>query len=957
MNRLARVPLLVDLLALAGLAAAVLFVLSPLGLTNRIPAGIDALTYFTPYWDYRMVAFRGGHLPLWNPFLFLGVPFLANPQAAVLYPLHWPLSWLGAAHALAWSAIIHAWIAGALTYSLGRRSFGLTRPAAFLAGLIFGLGGYALGRVESINQLNTLAWLPGMLWASDEILRASDRRSRMLWSIGLVLLFALQILAGHTQTLVINLVALLLYAIWPALSALARRAGAGEATRALVGRSAPLLLFVPAVALSAAQLLPTWELSRLGYRTGGLPFRQAVSFSLRPELLLQSVLPPIMSNPAAGFGTEAYAEWLVYVPVTALVLAAAALLVRNRPAAAGRPAFLAATGFFLALGAYNPVYWLLWRFVPTFDLFRAPVRWMALFSLGVALLAGLGLDAAGRTRALRSPGEAAADLRMSPTHAKGSHLTGPRWLAALLLLLAGAGLAALLLAWTQDALPPTPTLAAWIATGVAATALILFAPRRPAVARAGLILLALAECVVASRAMPPALATAPYAVSLRTAPAALLAATEGQPPAGRERFLSLSDIQYDPGDLAELRSLQADRLPAGAVDRMVRAAKQGEVLTPNLPLLRRLPALDGYDGGLLPLARYLRFAGLFVPNAELLPDGRLREQLQEIPPDRLLDLAAIRYVITDKQRDLWSGDIYYDLQQTVHLAPGEQLTLDLRGAPSFEATALGVVLDSDAGAPTGEIAVTGRGAETAVLALNGAGEKGAPAIVALPQPLTPAEVVLRADPKGAGVTVRGLSLIDERTGAHASVTLSPRGDLRRIHSGDAKVYERTESSGRAWLVHEALTAKSDDAAMTVLSSEDFDPRRQVVLIDAATRADAHGAALSDATIRDAVSVTSYEPEQIVLDVSAGSPGWVVIADTWYPGWQATVDGDPTRVTRANLMLRAVPVEAGRHRVELAYRPRSWLAGTAVSLVSLVALLVAALWAVYNRGARKDRGQP
>ena len=68
--------------------------------TNRVLAGVDAFTYFTPYWAYRMAELRAGHLPLWNPYLFLGVPFLANPQAAVLYPLHWPLTWLRPEQAL-----------------------------------------------------------------------------------------------------------------------------------------------------------------------------------------------------------------------------------------------------------------------------------------------------------------------------------------------------------------------------------------------------------------------------------------------------------------------------------------------------------------------------------------------------------------------------------------------------------------------------------------------------------------------------------------------------------------------------------------------------------------------------------------------------------------------------------------------------------------------------------------
>ncbi len=115
------------------LALATLIVCWPLGLTNRILAGIDAFTYFTPYWAHRMEALRGGHIPLWNPYLFSGVPFLANIQAAVLYPLHWPLSWLEPERALVWSALLHAWLAAGFTYVLATRSLRV-RPARRGAG-------------------------------------------------------------------------------------------------------------------------------------------------------------------------------------------------------------------------------------------------------------------------------------------------------------------------------------------------------------------------------------------------------------------------------------------------------------------------------------------------------------------------------------------------------------------------------------------------------------------------------------------------------------------------------------------------------------------------------------------------------------------------------------------------------------------------------------------------------
>ena len=145
---------------------------------------------------------------------------------------------------------------------------------------------------------------------------------------------------------------------------------------------------------------------------------------------------------------------------------------------------------------------------------------------------------------------------------------------------------------------------------------------------------------------------------------------EGQPPAGRDRFLSLSDIRFDPGDLAELRASQAGRLPPDAVERLVRAAKQVEVIAPNLPLLYHLPAVDGYDGGLLPLGRYGQLQTLFVPPDLLFRTAGCVSSSTQIPAERLLDLTGVRFVITDKQNDLWVDNVYYDLEQGARAGAG-----------------------------------------------------------------------------------------------------------------------------------------------------------------------------------------------------------------------------------------------------------------------------------------------
>jgi hypothetical protein len=955
-----------DLLAWLTLALAALAILWPLGLTNRVLAGVDALTYFTPYWAYRMAELRAGQMPLWNPYLFLGVPFLANPQAAVLYPLHWPLSWLRPEQALIWSALLHVWLAAGFTYTFARRSLRLSRLAAWLAGLVFGMGGFTLARVENINQLNALAWLPALLWLYDEMARAASGRSRIRWGAALAAAIALQLLAGHTQTTFVNMVGLGLWAVWPCLVILSRRGRGDAGTRGhgepgmideqparLRNYLLPLLAVIPAILLVAAQLLPTLELNSLGLRTGGLPYRQAVSFSLRPRLLAQSLLPPFGRGLDAAFGSEGYAEFVGYVGIAALVLAGVGLtLLWRRNAEVKRPPWnvqratlLSASGFLLALGAYNPLYYLLWRVIPGFGLFRAPARWLELFALGVAALAAFGLDVLASTTETRRHGD----------EGKGGKGERESRRARVPIKQVGLALAVLLLAAliVIQQRPQWLTLAGWVAAGVAVAGLLWAARRWPRFARGGLVALTFVELWLGARALPFTLATAPAATSLRNAPAALLAATQDQAPAGRDRFLSLSDIRFDPGDLAELRASQAGRLSPDAVERLVRAAKQVEVIAPNLPLLYDLPAVDGYDGGLLPLGRYVQLQSLFLPPELVMPDGRLREQLRGVPADRLLDLTGVRFVITDKQRDLWVDDVYYDLELGARMEPGQGLALDLSTFTPFPATALGVVAEAANDVPDGtrlaELIVIGADGRKETLDLRAGPEtRAAPAPVHLrfADPLTPISLTVRMPAGAPEILLRGISLVDERTGAHSSVTVSQDGNFRRIHSGDVKIYERTDAAGRAWLVHGVQTAADDDASLALLGNPAFDPRAAVVLSDGNDlRPPARAAA------NESVQIVAYEPERVAITADVASPAVLVLADAFYPGWQAAVDGVPAPILRANLMLRGLALAPGRHEIVFSYRPAAWRLGAAISLIALAAL-VAAVSATYVRRKRK-----
>ena len=88
-----------------------------------------------------------------------------------------------------------------------------------------------------------------------------------------------------------------------------------------------------------------------------------------------------------------------------------------------------------------------------------------------------------------------------------------------------------------------------------------------------------------------------------------------------------------------------------------------------------------------------------------------------------------------------------------------------------------------------------------------------------------------------------------------------------------------------------------------------------------------------------VEIRTLEDERVVLDVDADGPGFVVLSDSWYPGWRAWVDGSDAPIYRVDGLFRAVEVPAGASRVEFAYRPQSFAGGLLVGAGAWALLLL------------------
>lgn len=165
--------------------------------------------------------------------------------------------------------------------------------------------------------------------------------------------------------------------------------------------------------------------------------------------------------------------------------------------------------------------------------------------------------------------------------------------------------------------------------------------------------------------------------------------------------------------------------------------------------------------------------------------------------------------------------------------------------------------------------------------------------------------------------------------------------LREVYDdGKTFVYENEQILPRAYLVGACdLATSSTDALNEMFNDAGFDLSGKVVLepggVDVGVFAETFPGG-------EAV-ITDYQPNRVVVRTECASRAVLVLADAFYPGWTARVDGVETAVMPANGTFRGVVIPAGDHEVEFRYLPKSFLAGAVVSLASAAVVLALAFW--------------
>src|SRR5262245_45917502 len=939
-----------------------------------------------------------GQLPLWNPYIFAGMPLMASLVAGAFYPPNWLFAILppGLAMNVLVITTYHLTLVGTYLYA---RRIGVERIGALVAGVAFTFGGFMVAHLAQTHRSTAAAWLPWVLLAVESIARADSLRKTWLWAALGALFIALQFFAGEGQiTFFTAMVAA------PCAALALARCGSNRARARIAAAFAVMVLC--GILISLVGLLPARELLEQSERQDPGPgFFDSYSYPpwqlpamIFPYFFGGAMMPPYRVE---YWGREIAAIMCGYVGMLPWLLAGVALLPGKRNLSLDADEIAAAkidgsdrarvwlwlgvavVSMLLAFGGYLPfeLNHKLYR-IPGYNSFRGLYRHQYEFTFAMAMLAALGMN-----RVLRLPKALARRAFIQSALV----MTMIVLIAVVLYRFFARSLAGVNPLPPQANSPTNPEFLVPLAFfALSLLALWYSAIRNPRVPILNLLLPAVLLVDVASYGHFFHWPIAKFDVNARLS----------DPP-------SVRLIKAREADFNSFRVMSHITLPdyarAWPEDPNFEAVNQ-----PNISILRGLQSVSGYD-----ILRPVR-TGEMTGSAGSALNGYVQDHRSFGLDDRGLDLLNVKYLIvghggptisaggSDGKADGWldyDGVKFAHSNFNVEFKPGISLTTDPGGAPATEIAVVSLMANSTHlpdGAPVLKFRLHTRDGRVIERELQAGRDTSAWAYErddVKPEikhrrvqvvETVPAEgfdahyylgrlqfdrgeiekiewIYARED---ASLYLIRASLRDSQTGTSTPLAAYgfPAERWRKLAQFDqpapVDVYENLRAMPRAWFVDRvlALSPGEDlktirtgrisgyagiDAERRAFEGQTFDPAREA-LIEA--ECNGCGAPLIGPADGARAKVTRYEPNRIELRTGNPNDGFLVLSEIYFQGWEARIDGNPTKIYRTDYTLRGIFVPAGERRVEFIYRPRSLRNGaTGAALGVMILLLGAVIW--------------
>jgi hypothetical protein len=911
----------------------------------------DSWSYSVPM---RMLLGRfiaQGIPPLWNPYVFAGMPLLAAIQPGVFYPPNWLFAILspGVAINVVVITTYHLALIGSFLYA---RQLGFDVAAALVTGLTFTFGGFMISHLEQVNYIAAVAWLPWLLLMVEKVYRSTSWGETWRWvSLGAVVI-SLHVFAGLPQATMQIAMVCGSYFLFSLFVREDRSREWRDRRRFMI---AIAIMALCGILLSAIQLLPAKELQAQGERSS-IPYESFAAFSMPPRRLLSFVIPYFFGGAMQPiYRVGGWDHWWLhkyihgYLGMIPLLLSMITLIALKTRRIVWFWTGVAVVALFLCFGDYLPfdINRLLYR-VPVYNLFRGPYRHTCEFSFALAVLAGIGMDSIRRLDNLRL---------------KRALLYSSTIIATLVL---GAVVIYRFFANHLGALAPPPP------GGTRFNNPELFVP---------LILLGLSIGVLwvyigRNNALSAALVVAVLLLDL---------ASFGWFTYWRSSGYQLVGRLIDPPGVKAIKDRESDfnSFRIAAYSSNPYGPNYEGLSHGNLGIIRDLQSVSGYD----PM-RLTRTAAI---SGDIDIFGVINNPNVFETTDQGLNLLNVKYLFYEHQRLPADRDIqvlkiddigFNEVVTETRLQPGNNYEFGGGGQLATELALISTMANSAQipdNSPVVKIKIhtkDGSVIERDMLAGRDTAEWAYdhPAVKAIIKhrrakiaeswpaegcdahrylariPFDRAEIdrieinYLRTD--GVLVIARA-SLFNSEMGQSFPLERSklPTGRWHRLGSfGEVELFENLKTLPRAWFVSQVDALPSREVLQTIErgmlpDGRIFDPARMALL----EKEDFGGRELelpvAGIGVDAGVKVTKYEPQRIELETRNSRPGFLILSEVYYRGWDARVDGMKVPVERVNYTLRGIPVPPGNHRVEFTFRAPSFRNGAIYSAFGVVLLLV------------------
>jgi hypothetical protein len=860
-----------------------------------LTGGDTASSYF-PWFDVASFWLKRGVLMLWDPYVYAGKLMMGEPQPGLFYPLNWVFMLLPAPgggaslNGLQVLFILDYFLAGIFTYLLAR-SLNMSRPAASAAGIAFAYGGYVAPLYGYLNVLSGFVWMPLALYFFRRSIASAGSTAKMRSTIGAGACVALAFLPGHHIPAIHTGLLLFLYAAFAALV----RWPVGRWRETIRSGSVLALTAGTAVLLTVFQWLPSAQWARAVFRWVGWgpPVRwgEKVPYSIlqqtsntSPQDGLSLVFPYIST------GANLYTGGIVVF----LALMAFMFVKKREPLFFG---FAAVLYYFLSWGRYSALHGWVNTFIPGVWFARELFYYLVPMQLCLALLAGWGLD------------WIVASCSAQQRESFGRVVRIANWILAGIVLFAFSLVVALRLHKEMPMTHPFVTALGGLAAYLFVLGSIIFllrTGRMPAQVFAGIMVFLILVDLG----------------SHLSADIRLKVPAEGQE---NTYVRSYWKMPGEAGRLKRMRQMEFFRVddPSG-------------MFPPNYGDAWRLDATMGH--GATALVDFLDFRGtgwgpfsnasallnvryipsrIPIPGMERLPGN---EEIYENPRAVPRAFVPQRFRTFTQRGQLldWISTPLFNPRETVLFTRDaiEKVPEEFRRPEWGE--------DDD---PTVRTVARLSAAERSAAAMP---EKDRQEFLKYQPPAgwsTGDEIKLELDAAQAGQYFLFIAYAPESASEPVvHLELENAGERKNLSQ---RVPGKTDGAGR-WTRacvdlgtlnpgNYTLLIRKDEQCTAVLDS--FRITRAVTGSNAGNAGEA--------------AVTSLKPNRVKVRARMLRPGFVVLSEVNYPGWEALVDGNPVPLLAGDHVLRAIPVPAGEHAIELRFRPMLFGWGLAVSTFALL----------------------